>query len=89
MTNRRLKQQSAKSSKDLLELLKFPNSTLNEEAKNLAKVASGLGAIRELQRERALGLAAQMLQRANLNSELEAADVTVTEDGFTVEFRFR
>lgn len=44
---------------------------------------------RTLKQERCEDLASRMIDRANLQKEIEVADVTESEDGFTVKFRFR
>jgi hypothetical protein len=39
--------------------------------------------------DRLVALANKMLKEARFHKEIEVAEVTVTEEGFTVEFRFR
>lgn len=86
---------SGKSSnprRDISKLLKFPailTHTTKAEAKNLRELASGLAEIRSLQRDRLVSLAKKMLKEARFQAEIEVADVTVEDDGFTVRFRFR
>ena len=91
--NRRCKSgKSSNRSLQLSKLLKFPSiltHTTKQEAKNLRELASGLTEIRSLQRDRLTAMAQRMLKECRLEKEIEVAEVTATEEGFTVEFRFR
>lgn len=83
---------SSNRQRDIRKLLKFPailSHTIKDEAKNLRELANGLQEIRSLQRDRLTALANKMVLASRFQKEIEVAEVTVTDDGFTVEFRFR
>ena len=71
-------------------LLKLPTrQTSQAQVQSLAQFHYGVADLRNLYREKLMELASKMVDRSNLHKELEIADVTESEDGFTVKFRFR
>jgi len=83
--------QSGKSWKlSMASLLKLPTrQTSQAQVQSLARFHRGVAELRNLYREKLMELASKMVDRSNLHKELEIADVTEAEDGFTVKFRFR
>lgn len=83
--------QSGKSLKHSVALLlKLPTrNTVQEQVRSLARFHRGIEELKSLHREKLEELVNKMVGSANLQKELEVADVTELEDGFTVKFRFR
>lgn len=83
--------QSGKSLKHSVALLlKLPTrNTVQEQVRSLARFHRGIEELKSLHREKLEELVNKMVDSANLQKEIEIADVTESEDGFTVQFRFR